>query len=79
MNIRAKQKTTEVLHEYFSKSGPMTLAEYIKLPERPVRIQIIRNLYGSWNLMQKVLESYGRKAKLAVKAEEPSGKKVTKN
>lgn len=70
MNIRAKQKTTEVLYEYFTKSGPMTLVEYIKLPERPVRVQIIRNVYGSWNLMQKVLESYGRKAKLVAEAKD---------
>lgn len=51
-----RTKTIDVLIEYFDKKGRvLTAQEYTREDDTPIRFQQIRQMFGSWGRMEKIL------------------------
>ena len=69
----ARKAAAKQLIAYFDDKGPMNLKQYLAAEDPPVRIQALRRLFSSWNMIEKVLNNYRKKTK---PTEKPSGKKA---
>ncbi len=51
-----RTKVIETLKQYFDKKGRvLNSQEYSRESDTPIRIQQVRNIFGSWNRMEKLL------------------------
>lgn len=51
-----RTKVIETLEEYFKKKGRILNAqEYARETDTPIRLQQVRNIFGSWNKVEKLL------------------------
>lgn len=51
-----RTKVIETLKQYFDKKGRvLNSQEYSRETDTPIRIQQVRNIFGSWNRMEKLL------------------------
>ena len=54
--MASKTKVLETLKQYFDKKGSVLKPlEYSRETDTPIRIQQVRNIFGSWNRMEKLL------------------------
>lgn len=54
--MASRTKVLETLKEYFNEKGRVLKSqEYSRETDTPIRIQQVRNIFGSWNRMEKLL------------------------
>ena len=51
-----RTKAIDTLKEYFDKKGRvLTAQEYVREKDTPIRFQIVKNMFGGWGRMEKIV------------------------